>query len=177
MKVTKSASRYAKAFLELSIEKDLVQDVAKDMNVFLKAYHETRDFQLFLDNPIIKAEKKNDVFKTLFPDFCNLSTLFVELIIRNHRESALAQIANSFVTQLKTHQGIVPVTIVSASKMGEDTKNTILGKLEKSIKGKIELDEQVDTSLIGGFIIKLGDTQIDASVSNKLKNLKVSLTR
>jgi F-type H+-transporting ATPase subunit delta len=49
--------------------------------------------------------------------------------------------------------------------------------LEASIKGTLELEEKIDTSLIGGFVIKMGDTQIDASISNKLKNLKVSLTR
>jgi F-type H+-transporting ATPase subunit delta len=61
--------------------------------------------------------------------------------------------------------------------MDSATKQTIVEKLEKSIKGTLELDEQVDASLIGGFIIKMGDTQVDASVANKLKNLKVSLTR
>jgi len=177
MKVTKSASRYAKAFLELAIEKGLVEKVAADMNAFLTAYHETRDFQLFLDNPVVKAEKKNAIFKTLFPDFCELSSMFIDLIVHNRREGALAQIADSFVSQLKTQQGIVPITIVSAHKMDSATKQTIVAKLEKSIKGTLELDEQVDASLIGGFIIKMGDTQIDASVANKLKNLKVSLTR
>lgn len=177
MKVTKSASRYAKALLELSLEKGLVESVSADMNAFLTAYHETREFQVFLDNPVIKAEKKNSVFKVLFPEFDNLTSMFFELIVKNRREGALAQIADSFVAQLKAHQGIVPITIVSANQMDTATKNTILGKLEKSIDGKLELDEQVDSSLIGGFIIKMGDTQIDASVLNKLKNLKVSLTR
>ena len=177
MKVTKSAARYAKALLELSIEKDLVDVVAKDMNSFLKAYNETREFQLFLDSPVVKAEKKNAVFKVLFPDFSELTNLFVDLLVRNRREGAFAQIADAFVAQLKTYRGIVPVTIISATSMDASTKTTILSKLEKSITGKIELEEKMDASLIGGFIIKMGDTQLDASVSSKIKNLKVSLTR
>jgi F-type H+-transporting ATPase subunit delta len=177
MKVTKSASRYAKAFLELSLEKDLVENVTIDMNAFLKAYQETREFQIFLDSPVVKADKKISVFKTLFPDFNNLTSLFIELIIKNRREGALAQIADSFISQLKTHNGIIPITIVSAVQMDKLTKDSILSKLEKAFVGKIELDEQVDTSLIGGFVIKMGHTQFDASIANKIKNLKISLTR
>lgn len=177
MKATKSASRYAKALLELAIEHGKTDGVSADMRALLSAFEETREFQLFLDSPVINGEKKNAIFKELFPQFDTLTSSFVSLIVKNRRENALAQIAASYEAQLKAHLGIVPVTLVSAQKLDEATKKTILAKLDKAIEGKLELDEQIDSSLIGGFIIKMGDTHIDASVSNKLENLKVSLTR
>lgn len=177
MKATKSAARYAKALLELAIENGKTDRVSADMKLVLQAFKDTREFQLFLDSPVINAEKKSNVFNELFPDFDSLTSSFIQLMIKNRRENALAQIAASFEAQLKAHLGIIPVTLISAKALDAQTKKTILGKLEGSLKGTLEVDEEIDASLIGGFVIKMGDTQIDASVSSKLKNLKVSLTR
>lgn len=176
MKATKSAVRYAKALLELAVEQGKTDGVAADMKALLEAF-ENREFQLFLDSPVIKSDKKNAIFAELFPQFDALTSSFISLLVKNRREGALAQIAASFEMQLKAHLGIVPVTIVSASPLDDKTRKMILEKLDKSIEGKLELDEQLDSSIIGGFIIKMGDTHLDASVSNKLENLKVSLTR
>lgn len=177
MKATKSAARYAKALLELAIENGKTDSVSADMKMVLQAFKDTREFQLFLDSPVINSEKKIDVFNELFPQFDSLTTSFIQLMVKNRRENALAQIAASFETQLKSHLGIIPVTLISATELDAQSKKTILGKLEAALKGTLEVEEEIDPSLIGGFIIKMGDTQIDASVSGKLKNLKVSLTR
>jgi F-type H+-transporting ATPase subunit delta len=177
MKVTKSASRYAKALLELAIEQNKVDQVLADMQAVVVADAETKDFQLFLDSPIINSDKKINVINEIFGQFDSLTKSFVALVAQNKREKALVQIADSLISQVKTHLGIVPVTLISAQKLDDATKSAILAKLEKSITGKLEIDEKIDTSLIGGFIIKMGNTQIDASVSNKLRNLQTSLTR
>ena len=177
MKVTKSASRYAKALLELAIENNKIDQVLADMQAIITANAETKEFQLFLDSPIINSDKKINVINEIFSQFDALSSSFVTLIAKNKRENALVQIADSFISQVKTHLGIVPVTLVSAQKLDDATKSAIIAKLEKSITGKLEIDEKNDTSLIGGFIVRMGDTQIDASVSTKLRNLQTSLTR
>ena len=176
MKATKSASRYAKALLELAIEQNKTTEVSNDMKAFLEAYDSTREFQLFLDNPIIKADKKAEIIKEVFSNFDVLTSSFINLIIKNRREGALAQIAESYGMQLNKHLGIIPVTIVSAQKLEAATKKTILSKLEAYMTGTLEVEEKIDPSIIGGFIIEMGDTQIDASIANKIKNLKVSLT-
>jgi F-type H+-transporting ATPase subunit delta len=177
MKVTKSASRYAKALLDLAIENNKLDQILADMQALIDANAETREFQLFLDNPIIQVDKKITILKEIFGQFDNLSQSFVTLIVKNKRENALVQIADSFKAQVKEHLGIVSVSLISAQQLDASTKNVIISKLEKSLVGKIELEEKIDASLIGGFIVKMGDTQIDASVSNKLRNLKTSLTR
>lgn len=177
MKITKSAPRYAKALLELAIENKKVDTIVADMKELIRVNKETREFQVFLDNPIINSEKKNNVIKEIFDQFDILTSSFIALIIKNKRENALIQIAESFLAQVKEYLGIIPITLISAQELNTTTKKAILSKLEKSIQGKLELEEKIDTSLIGGFIIKMGDTQIDASVSNQLKSLKTSLTR
>lgn len=177
MKGTKAASRYAKALLELAIEHNKLDQVSADMQTLSAANRETKEFQLFLDSPVINAEKKNSIFRELFGQFDKVTIMFMELITKNGREAILPEIAASYEAQLKAHQGIVPVTLVSAKALDQATKKTILDKVQASVNGKIELEEQIDESLLGGFIVRMGDNRIDASVANQLKNLKQRLTR
>ncbi len=177
MKSTKAASRYAKALLELAIEKNRIDQVTSDISTLLQANNETKEFQLFLDSPVINAEKKNSIFKVLFPKFDEITTLFIELITKNGREAMIPQIADSFEAQLKAHKGIVPVTLISAQALDSKTKETIIAKVQSIIKGILEVTEEIDASLIGGFVVKIGDNRIDASVANQLENLKQRLTR
>jgi F-type H+-transporting ATPase subunit delta len=176
MKGTKAASRYAKALLELAIEHSKIEQISADMRALAQAHKETREFQLFLDNPVIDADKKNAVLNALFGQFDSITVNFVELITKNRRESILPAIADSFDAQVKEYLGIVPVTLISAQPLDSKTKEDILAKVQAAVKGTVELDEQIDASLLGGFIVRMGDTQIDASVANQLKNLKQRLT-
>ena len=89
----------------------------------------------------------------------------------------LDEIASSFEAQYKSHKGIVPVTIISASPLSDQTRQTITSKLNASVKGDLEMTEIVDESLIGGFIVRLNDRQIDASVASQFSKLKQRLTK
>jgi F-type H+-transporting ATPase subunit delta len=177
MKGSKIASRYATALLELSIEQNKVEQVLADMKYLLEVNNETRDFQLLLDSPIVKSDKKIAIFGELFGQFEEISTAFVKLITTNRRENHLPSIADAFDLQVKEYKGIVPITIVSAKQLEDSTRRIILEKVEKSVTGQLEVTELIDESLIGGFIVRMGDKQIDASVASQFNELKQRLTR
>lgn len=177
MKGTKVAARYATALLELAIEQNKIESVSADLKYLLEANNETRDFQLLLDSPIVKGDKKIAIFAELFGQFEDLTMSFVKLITENGRESYLPGIAEAFDAQVKEYKGIVPVTLISATALEDSTKATILAKVENSVKGQLEVTELIDESLIGGFIVRMGDKQIDASVASQFNNLKQRLTR
>ena len=177
MKSTKSAARYAKALLELSQEQNKMDVVESNMLDIVKASNETHDFQVFLNSPIIKADKKVSVMNQLFSNFDSLSMSFLELITKNGREGLIAEIANSFLVQLKELRGIVPVSITSATPLDSKTKEEILSKLKATINGQLEVEEIIDNALIGGFVIRMGDKQIDSSVASQLKRMKQELTK
>ena len=177
MKSTKSAARYAKALLELSQEQNKMDVVESNMLDIVKASNETHDFQVFLNSPIIKADKKVSVMNQLFSNFDSLSMSFLELITKNGREGLIAEIANSFLVQLKELRGIVPVSITSATPLDSKTKEVILSKLKATINGQLEVEEIIDNALIGGFVIRMGDKQIDSSVAIQLKRMKQELTK
>jgi len=177
MKATKSAGRYAKALLELALDQNKIEVIESDMQQVLTVAHEAHDFQVFLNSPLIKVDKKIEVIKSLFSSFDALSISFMELVANNGREALITEIAQAFLNQLKEHRGIVPVTIISAQKLDAATKEQITSKISAAIKGTLEITEDVDPSLIGGFIVRMGDHQIDASVSNQLNRLKQELVK
>lgn len=176
MKQTKAANRYATSLLELSLEKGNLDQVAADMKYFSETVAENRDLALMLTSPIIDGAKKAEVFKMIFGQFEPLTMSFFDLITKNGRESVLPEIAVSFDAKVKEHKGIFPVELVTAVALDEATKKTILAKVDASVNGTLEVTETIDPSLIGGYIIKMGDKQIDASISNQLNNLKQRLT-
>ena len=177
MKSTKAAPRYAKALLELAVENGKLEKVAEDMRYLAKVSRENYDFQLLLNSPVVKTDKKVSIFRELFGDFEKVTTMFIELITKNRREYMLDEIAESFELQVKAHNGIVPVTLISAVPLNSTTRETIMKKIKASVKGELEVKEIIDESLIGGFIVRMDDKQIDASVSSQFSNLKQRLTK
>jgi F-type H+-transporting ATPase subunit delta len=177
MKISKSASRYAQALLDLAIEQNKLDAVAADMKYMATVCAENPELELMLQSPVVKADKKLSVLNAIFDQFDQLTNLFVDLIVKNGREAYLSQIASSFDVLLKAHQGIVPVTLISAQKLDDKVKKEIVSKVQASITGTVELTEKIDSDLIGGFIVRMGDTQIDASVASQINKLKQRLTR
>ncbi|MFM8596275.1 MAG: ATP synthase F1 subunit delta [Flavobacteriales bacterium] len=175
MTSSKSAGRYAKALLELALDQNKVELIEADMLQLIKLANEAHDFQVFINSPLIQIEKKVAVIKEIFKDFNQTSLDFLSLVTSNGRESAMIEIAEQFIAQLMSHRGIVPVTIVSAQKLDDKAKAEILSKINGVVNGTPLITEEVDASLIGGFIIKMGDQQIDASVASQLQRMKQQL--
>lgn len=177
MKSTKAASRYAKSLLELAIEQNKLDTVAADLKYLEAVNTETKEFTILLNSPIINSAKKIAIYRELFGKFEALTLSFIDLITKNRREYMLPQIAISFDQLLKAHRGIVPITIVSAVALNDTTRSLIVSKIQHSSTEKLEVEEIVDSTLIGGFIVRMDDKQIDASVASQINNLKQRLTR
>lgn len=178
MTSTKAASRYAKALLDLAIETNQIDSVLKDMNYLHSVTVESPDFALLIKSPIVNSDKKISIFRQLFGDFHELSIKFIELITKKRRESFLGEIASAFQVLVNQHQGITPLTLISAKPLDEVTKTLILSKVQSLTSGKtVKVTEKIDSDLIGGFIVQVDDKQIDASVASQLNNLKQRLTR
>lgn len=173
MKGTKSSIRYAKALLELSVEQGKIDLVSNDLNFFCNSCKDNYDLLVFLKSPVINSDKKILILNELFSHFDTLTKSFFRLITKNRRESLLLLISESFLNLVREHKGIVKVHLTTASKLEQTTKDKILSKIK--IAGEIELSENIDPSLIGGFVVRIGDIQVDASIENQLKKLKLDL--
>ena len=175
MKSNKSAVRYAKALLELAIEHNKVELIESDIQKLLTVANDAHDFQIFLNSPLINIDKKIAVIKEIFKDFNQTTLDFLALVTNNGRETVMLDIAKQFIAQLKSHRGIVPITIISAQKLEDATMQAIISKISAAISGTPEISEEIDATLIGGFVVRMGDHQIDASVASQLQRMKQQL--
>jgi F-type H+-transporting ATPase subunit delta len=175
MKGSKVASRYALALLDISEEQKCTDLVLKNMNTLFSISDGNKDFEMFLKNPIVKSDKKIQIFEKLFSDFNDLTLSFIRLLTKKGRENILAEIAYEFEAQVKKSRGVVPIVLTSAVALDKGLKDNILKKLSNQVTGKLEVEEKIDENLIGGFQVRYGDVQIDASILRQIKEMKKSL--
>ena len=173
MAASKAAARYAKAILDLSIEMNNVETIHGDISMIDELCYENREFVAFLNSPIIQRRKKYQVFDAAFEGRVDPLTMkFLKQVTKNGREKILTEITESFITQYRKYKGILDVYVKSAIPLEPKVKEAITAYVKKHFEGKVELHEKIDETLIGGFVIRIEDQQIDASIANQLANLK-----
>lgn len=172
----RASVRYAKSVLELAQEQNSLEKVKEDMLLITKTIDENRELDVVLKNPIVPADKKKAILKALFEKRVQpLTYKAFELIVSKSRESILDEIAIAFINEYNTLKGIA-VASVSTPYALDDKQRKEISKIVADITGmKVELTEIVDEDLIGGFVLKIGDKQIDESVKTKLANIQRAL--
>ena len=175
---SRAASRYVKSLLSLAVEKNALEAVHSDMLMFSKVVDDNRQFELLLKNPIIKHEKKREILQKVFSGRVHpLTMAIMDILTRKNREPLLPAIAKEFHTAYNLHQGIGRATITTAIPLDTELRDEFEDIIKKlSEKDKVELIEKIDKDMIGGFVLNVGDRQVDASIKNKLKALKVTFS-
>ncbi|WP_187262168.1 ATP synthase F1 subunit delta [Pontibacter beigongshangensis] len=167
------ASRYAKSLIELAAEKNVLEQVQADLQLFSQVLSQNRDFKLLLQNPIIQSDKKLVILNSVFGKKVNPLTLsFFEIITRKRREPILEAVAVEFENQYNILKEIQPATVTSATKLTPALREQIIMQLTVQTGKSIQLIEKVDSSLIGGFVLRVGDKQYDSSVRHSLNKLR-----
>lgn len=173
MKGTRATIRYAKALLQISIEKDSLEQSYDDMLLVNNVCDDCKDFSLLLKSPIVKTDLKLKILNEIFDNkISEISRNFISIIANKKRESLLSDIAKSFIELYKSYNNIESATITTAVQLSDELKNNIIDYIKKYNNSKIDLHEIVDEKIIGGTIIKIGDKQLDASVSKEISELK-----
>lgn len=178
MAQTRVASRYVRSLLGLAVEQNALDAVHADMQLFAKVADENRSFALMLRNPIIKHDKKRAILEAIFKGKVHKLTLAIfDIITRKNREPILIDIAKQFHNAYNVYKGITKGVVITATPL-DSTLRAELEEIVKKIshKKEVELIEKVDASMIGGFVLNVGDRQIDASIKNKLKELKLKFS-
>ena len=173
MKDTKVAARYAKSLLDLSIEMKSLEVVLADMKMIYAVCAANSELAAVLKSPIIKSDKKLSILNEIFgKQISPLTQKFVNLLSVKARESYIMDIAEQFANQYKTNKGITTAVISSATALDEASRKRVLELVKGASNSEVELQEKVKADLIGGFVLRIGDTQVDATVLRQIKNLK-----
>jgi F-type H+-transporting ATPase subunit delta len=167
------ASRYAKSLIDLSEEQHSLEAINGDMVFFLQTLKANPQLKAVLSNPIISHSKKLAVLTDVFASRVNaLSIAFFKIMISKGRGQVIYTTAQEFINLYNTKKHITKATVTSATPLSEANKAKLLADVKAAIGGEIILDTKTDASLIGGFVLTVGDKQIDTSIASNLKKLK-----
>lgn len=176
MSTGKIAVRYAKALFLSAREQKLLDPVRADMEIILKATTGIQDIRQLLESPIINSGKKANALVEIFKSgISELSLDFIRLVTGNKREEYLPGMARYFIQLYKEEKGIKVATISSAVSLDSESSRQIGEMIKKAFKAKIELQQEVKEELIGGFVLRVENKQLDASVKGKLEKIKKEL--
>lgn len=178
MRSTRLSSRYAKSLLNLAVEQNKLDDTLKDMRCVVDMCSNNKDLVLMLKSPIIKTDKKISILFEIFsPNVSELTMAFINIITNKKREMHMQAIADSFINLYKSYKNIKTVSITTALPISDQTKSEIMTYIKKTGSDEVELTEIVDADIIGGVIIKMGDKQLDASVTRNIKKLQKTFNK
>lgn len=170
------ASRYAKSIFELAIEMKNVERVYEDMLTIGQVLSENRNLVTLLKNPIIRYDYKLRVLNHVFEKYMDQLTLkFFRLICRKNRAQILLDCTKAFMDLYCNYKGIVRANISTAVKISVQISKDFESIISESSGKKVELETSVDASLLGGYVLKVGDSQIDNSLKSKLNKLRREL--
>jgi F-type H+-transporting ATPase subunit delta len=168
------AGRYAKSLLDLATELNQVDAVYADMNMLQGIGKTNPDFTAFLRSPIIKPSIKQKIIDSVIAGkINNTSASFIGLLVRKGREENLIEIAAAFIEQYNKIKGIYKVKLTTATPVSDELKNAIVKKVKSTTPMQnIELETVVKEELIGGFLLQMGGTLVDASILRDLNDIK-----
>jgi F-type H+-transporting ATPase subunit delta len=173
MQETRVASRYAKSLLQLAQEQNVLNYLIYDMNLFVQVCEENPAFVRTLKSPVISHDKKLTILKKLFDGKVNPITLSLfEIVTRKNREGYLPDIAKEFQHQYKELKGIVEAQVTTTFALTDEIRARVTNIVSESLGKEVDLKEKIDKNIIGGFVLQVGDKQIDESIKSKLQKLK-----
>jgi len=174
---TRAAIRYAKAVLDLAQSQKSAQAVNEDMLLIANSVTESQDLKNMLQSAVVKSSDKKEALLKVFPKANPMFSNLLDVLVKNKRIDILGEIASKYVELFEKSQNIEVAEVTTAVPLTDDLKNKVLAKVkELTSADKIEINNTVDESILGGFILRVGDIQYNASIANQLNKLKREFT-
>ncbi len=172
MLTSKVAKRYAQGLLDFTQESGNTEAVFGEMKDVVKIMSESKELNQFLNTPFIDARKKEAVALEIFKSFSTVAQNIIRLVIKQGRESQLKNIAQEFINKVEDIKGTQRITLVTATKLSEQNIQKIIADSKMVNVSNYDLETIIKPEILGGYILRVGDQQIDASVKSKLNHIK-----
>lgn len=176
MNESRVAVRYAKAVLDLAVEKKVNDALENDMRMVVDTVEENSDLKDVLSSPVITGAAKKEVLLKVFRDFNPLGKELVTLLVDKKRISLLNEVAKKYIALHEEYKGQRIAYVTTAIPLSSQMEKKLLKKVEDITGNKVTLENKVDENILGGFVLRVGDLQYNASISNKLDKIKREFT-
>jgi len=173
---TRIAKRYATSIFELAQSRNETDQVFADMQAIRDTLANSRDLELFLNNPILHGRRKLSALKKIFVGASAHTLALIENLCNRSREAVIGYIAQAYMDLHDQANNLKRLTVSSATPLTVAQREALVQELKTKLNANIELTEEHDPELIGGFVVKVDDQLFDGSVRKQLRDIKFELT-
>jgi F-type H+-transporting ATPase subunit delta len=168
---------YARSLFEVAKEEGKLDEVREELGQLSEALAESNDLSLFLFSPYFSTEEKKEGLHKAISDADETVVNFLELLLENHRMPALHRIRREYDNLWREENQLLPVQVTSAVELDDDTIRSIGDRIGEQTGRKVELSSSVDPDLVGGIVLRVGNSILDASIRNRLEQLRKQVAR
>ncbi|MDT0642145.1 ATP synthase F1 subunit delta [Zunongwangia sp. F363] len=172
MKGTRAAQRYAKAIISLARDKKVAEEVKNDMDSIVKTIGGSDDLKHLLSSPVVKNSMKKSALKEIFKSSNAVTLGAFDILLENNRINILNAVAKEYLKMYYGTSGMQEAIVTTAVPLNKELEEKIQNKIKELTGAGAIIKNIIDDSIIGGFILRVGDLQYDASIARNLNNLK-----
>jgi len=176
MSDSRAALRYAKAILDLAVENKVTDALEKDMQNIVQTISSSNELREMLASPVIKGTAKKEALLSIFKESDKITEGTISMLVDNKRVSMLNEVASKYLILNEELKGKDIAHVTTAVPLTADLEKKILAKVTELTGNKVSIENKIDESIIGGFVLRVGDLQYDASIANKLSRKKREFT-
>jgi len=172
----RAAIRYAKAILSLATDQKSAEAVNSDMKLIANTIAESKDLSDMLQSPVVKSSDKKAVLLEVFKGSNKMTANLIDTLISNKRLMLLNDVASSYNHLYDELKGTQVAKVTTAVPLTDELRIKVLAKVKELTGKDAEVENIIDEDILGGFILRVGDIQYNASIANKLNTLKREFT-
>jgi len=166
------ATVYARSLFEVAKDQDKLDVVRDQLGAFADAMSETRELQVFFFSPYFSTQEKEDGLKRAVTDTDPVVLNFLELLIEKHRMPVIFRVRATYDRMWEEENKLLPVEITSAIELDKDIVKQLGDRISEQTGRKVELSSRVEPDILGGIVVQVGNSVLDASVRNRLDQLR-----
>ncbi len=171
------AQVYSRSLFEVAQEQDKLDALREELGQFADALASERNLQVFFFSPYFSTEEKKDGLRKTVEGADETLVNFLELLVEKHRMPALLRIRRQFDELWEDENRLLPVQVTSAIELEDETVRQIGDAIGQQTGRRIELKSEVDPDILGGIVLRVGNSILDASIRNRLEQLRKQVAR
>jgi F-type H+-transporting ATPase subunit delta len=175
--VEEIAQVYARSLFEVAQERDELDEIREQLGQFADALDKDRDLQVFFFSPYFSTQEKKDGLHKAVTGASETFMNFLEALVERHRMPAVFRIRARYDDLWDNANQLLPVQVTSAVKLDEATVSSIGERIGEQTGLKVELSSDVDPDILGGIVLRVGNSILDASIRNRLNQLRKQIAQ
>jgi len=171
------AQVYARSLFEVAQEQGKLDVVREELGQITEALEENAELRLFFFSPYFSTDEKRDGLRRTVTDADPVTMNVLDILVENHRLPVLPRLRREYERRWRDANNLLPVTVTSAVELDDAVVERIGDEIGRQTGRTVELTREVDPSIVGGFVVRVGNAILDASIKNRLDNLRKQIVR